>query len=95
VFDGHGGWQVSDYASRNLHLYLDEKLKECKSDREVMEAIVHAFDMIENDWLKAAELVFEKGFPKVASVGSCALIAVIHNNKLFVANAGDCKAGNI
>ena len=37
-------------------------------------------------------MAFEKGFPKPAYVGSCALIAVVHNNKLYVANAGDCKA---
>lgn len=32
------------------------------------------------------------GFPKSAYVGSCAIIAVVHNNKLYVANAGDSKA---
>ena len=25
-------------------------------------------------------------------MGSCALVAVVHNNKLYVANAGDSKA---
>ena len=25
-------------------------------------------------------------------MGSCALVAVVHDNKLYVANAGDCKA---
>ena len=25
-------------------------------------------------------------------MGSCALVVVVHNNKLYVANAGDCKA---
>lgn len=31
------------------------------------------------------------GFPKVGRVGSCALITLIHNNKLYSANSGDCK----
>lgn len=38
-----------------------------------------------------ARLSFENGYPKAAYVGSCALIAVVHDNKLFVANSGDCK----
>jgi pyruvate dehydrogenase phosphatase len=31
------------------------------------------------------------GYPKVAYVGSCALIAIVKDNKLYVANAGDSK----
>jgi serine/threonine protein phosphatase PrpC len=37
-------------------------------------------------------MTFDKGYPKVAYVGSCALIALVHNNKLYIANAGDSKA---
>jgi serine/threonine protein phosphatase PrpC len=32
IFDGHGGWQVSDYAMKKMHVYLDEELKGAKSD---------------------------------------------------------------
>lgn len=39
-----------------------------------------------------AKVSFEKGFPSTAYVGSCALVAVVHDNKLYVANAGDSKA---
>lgn len=31
------------------------------------------------------------GYPKVAYVGSCALVAIVKDNKLYVANAGDSK----
>lgn len=31
------------------------------------------------------------GFPGLSKVGSCALLALVINNKLYVANAGDCK----
>ena len=27
VFDGHGGWQVSELAVKNLHLFIDDELK--------------------------------------------------------------------
>ena len=37
------------------------------------------------------KLSFQSGFAKTAYVGSCALVAIVHDNKLFVANAGDCK----
>jgi serine/threonine protein phosphatase PrpC len=36
VFDGHGGWQVSDYAMRKLHVYLDEELsKASKNEKDI------------------------------------------------------------
>ena len=41
--------------------------------------------------MKVAEASFNFGFPKPAYVGSCALIAIISGNKLYVANSGDCK----
>ena len=51
-----------------------------------------AFNKVEEDWLEVAKVAYDKGFPKSAYVGSCALVALVHNNKLYVANAGDCKA---
>ena len=92
VFDGHGGWQVSQYAMKKLHVYLDEELKAAKSDKEIQDAIIRAYERIEQDWVNLATQAFNMGFPKVAYVGSCALIAVVKDNKLYVANAGDSKA---
>jgi pyruvate dehydrogenase phosphatase len=91
VFDGHGGWQVSEYAMKQLHVYLDDELKRAKSDEGIKRAIKDAFNRVEKDWYDTAKVAFDKGFPKVAYVGSCALIAVVHNNKLYIANAGDSK----
>ena len=39
VFDGHGGWQVSELAMRKLHVYLDEALKKAKSEKDIIDAI--------------------------------------------------------
>lgn len=83
---------MSEYAMRNLHTYLDEGLKKAKTDDDVKKAIINAFNKVEEDWLQVVKVSFEKGFPKSAYVGSCALVAVVHNNKLYVANAGDSKA---
>ena len=35
---------------------------------------------------------FDLGFPSSAYVGSCAIAAYIHKDKIYVANAGDCNA---
>jgi pyruvate dehydrogenase phosphatase len=77
---------------RQMHIYLDENLKKAKTDADVIKAINDAFDKVENEWYEVVKTCFDKGLPKTAYVGSCALIAVVHNNKLFVANAGDSKA---
>lgn len=92
VFDGHGGWQVSEYSMKNLHHFLDEELKTATTDQDVINAINKAFNRIEDDWYVVTKSAFDKGFPASAYVGSCALVTVIHNNKIYVANAGDCKA---
>jgi len=83
---------VADYAMRNLHLYLDEELASAKSESQIKQAIERSFDRVEEDVIKMAEKPFKFGFSKVANTGSCALVAIVHDDKLYVANAGDCKA---
>jgi pyruvate dehydrogenase phosphatase len=61
-----------------LHVYLDEELKNAKSDDQIKEAIKKAYNKIEKDWYEVAKLTFDKGYPNLAYVGSCALIAVVH-----------------
>lgn len=94
VFDGHGGWQVSQFAMKNMHLYIDEELKKHWSigEKEIKLALHNAFVRTEEEWLKVAKLSFHNGFPKAGYVGSCALVAIVHENKVYVANAGDSKA---
>lgn len=77
---------------RKLHVYLEEELKQAKTEEQVKQAIKNAYTRVENDWVEVAKAAFEKGFPKVAYVGSCALVAIVHDNKVYVANAGDSKA---
>lgn len=90
VFDGHGGWQVSELAMRKLHVYLDEEIKNSKKD--IPKSIAKAFKRLEDEWENIAWTSFEGGFPKAAYVGSCALVSIVVDNKLYVANAGDSKA---
>ncbi len=51
VFDGHGGWQVSDYAMRKMHVYLDEALKGAKTENDIKKALILAYNQVEADWV--------------------------------------------
>eukprot|EP00826_Nyctotherus_ovalis_P041565 TRINITY_DN4208_c0_g1_i3.p3 TRINITY_DN4208_c0_g1~~TRINITY_DN4208_c0_g1_i3.p3 ORF type:complete len:124 (-),score=33.12 TRINITY_DN4208_c0_g1_i3:538-909(-) len=51
--------------------------------------------MVEEEFLKLTREGFQKGFPKTAYVGACALVTVVAENKAYVASAGDCKAAVI
>ena len=79
---------------KHLHLLVDEELGKLKNkdDKGITQAILNAFDRMELMWIEIAQKSFHGGFPKAAYVGSCALVTLVHNNKLYVANAGDSKA---
>ena len=66
-------------------------MKGKKSEAEIKKAIADAFDSVEKDALEITKKGFPAGFAQTAYVGSCALIAVVHDDKLYVANSGDCK----
>jgi len=51
VFDGHGGWQVSDYAMRKMHTYLDEALKGANTENDIKKALIQAYNQVEADWV--------------------------------------------
>jgi serine/threonine protein phosphatase PrpC len=46
---------------------------------------------MEQELLNVARAGFDNGFPSAAYAGACALVALVHNNKLYVANSGDSK----
>jgi len=45
--------------------------------------------MTEEEYLHAAKVGYKYGFGRFARAGSCALVCVVHNNKVYTANAGD------
>lgn len=52
--------------------------------------------MTEEEYLSAAKIGYKYGnlkdnvgFGRFARAGSCALVCVVHDNKLYTANAGD------
>lgn len=75
-----------------MHEHLEVELKGAKSEQQVIDGITKAFDKCESEFLDVTRHAFAAGFPKTAYVGSCALVAVVVGEKLYVANCGDCKA---
>jgi len=97
VFDGHGGWQVAEYAREQLPKVLEDVLTANKKrtfanhDEYITTSIKEAFDIVENNFLEVARNAYNIGFPDTGKVGACALVTLVHNGKVYAANAGDCK----
>lgn len=98
IFDGHGGWQVAEAASKQLvpevikELTVESK-KGTRIEKDVVEtSLLSGFRKVEQEYLDKVRDSFRLGFGEVAKVGACALMAVHHNNDLYLANCGDCRA---
>jgi pyruvate dehydrogenase phosphatase len=94
VFDGHGGWQVSDFASQSL---VDKVLQSIgdvseKDEIRIDERIQQSFEAMEHEIIGKVRPAFNLGFGEVAKVGSCVLLALRRADRLVVANCGDCRA---
>ncbi len=98
VFDGHGGWQASEFAKTRIAGSLGKVLRDFGSLRETegydpnINALVNTFRSLDRDLMYHIRDAFTIGFGNVASTGACALVALIENDRLYIANAGDCRA---
>lgn len=96
VFDGHGGWQVSEAASQKLLDLIFENFPSDATDlsksHSVDTHIITAYQRMEDMIVDAMREAFQMGFGDVAKVGTCSLLALKNENKLIIANNGDCRA---
>ena len=93
VFDGHGGWNVSDFSSRVLVPKLLSKLTENNdTDTSIDSACLSSFQEVEDEYINSIKLSYSLGFGGVASVGSCVNVAIKKGKRLSIANCGDCRA---
>jgi len=96
VFDGHGGWQAAEYAQKRLYSAIEMELENMniKADfnDQIEKAIKRAFGRVEREFIYLIKQAFEAGVGAVSRIGSCALVALIKDKTIFVANAGDCRA---
>lgn len=95
IFDGHGGDTLSKFANLLLYPYFLESFEINKFVLDINDRIIvslkESYHRIEMDFLKIA---FNKHFKenKYSFIGSCALSAIVINNRIFIANLGDSKA---
>eukprot|EP01035_Chromulina_nebulosa_P026124 gene26124-34158_t len=94
VFDGHGGWQISEYASKFLLNSALSKLNAVSETNRITvdEIINNSFQCIEDEIIKMIRSSFQLGFKEAAKVGSCVLLAFQKADRLVIANCGDCRA---
>jgi len=100
VFDGHGGFQMSEYANSRLHKVINEKFAELyqgsSSNKNITEltteAIKQGFAKVEQEFYNFGLNQYRSGNGRLATVGSCALVAIILEKEIIIANLGDSKA---
>ena len=88
IYDGHGGKGCAEYLRDNLHKFI------CENQYfpfNVPEAIKRGFHFAENDFIRNHaknnnnNTILDKS-------GSCALIILLVDTKMYVANVGDSRA---
>ena len=79
IFDGHGGSSCSDFLKNNLHRYIFQSKY---FPLDIPKAI--------KSGCKKAEEEFYNSKNKNKS-GSCGLVAIFCNNKVYIGNVGDCR----
>ena len=97
IFDGHGGWILSQYANLVFYPYFLEEYNsknnlELILENKIIYAIKRTFARIEDEFKLISFSKYIEGNKKFKNLGTCALVTLIINNKLYTANLGDSKA---
>ncbi len=87
IYDGHGGKNCAEYLRDNLHQYI---CNDINFPNNIPEAIKNGFNEAENDFLNNIALSKLNNNVNDRS-GSCAVVILIVNNKIYVANVGDSR----
>ncbi|XP_041378111.1 integrin-linked kinase-associated serine/threonine phosphatase 2C-like [Gigantopelta aegis] len=90
VFDGHGGSRASRFASESLRVNLRTYFPKGDVDsveKEMKKCFIDAFKKTDEDFLKNAA----KSKPSWKD-GTTAVVVLVVNDTLFIANLGDSKA---
>ena len=82
IFDGHGGTGAADFVKENLATVLQEELKKRPSSD------VGIWNALKQTAVRLHEEFLEKKEPS----GTTAVIAMVHDGSLWVANIGDSRA---
>ena len=94
VFDGHGGWQISNYLHQHVSPVFSSSYQHSSGSpkERVKVALRQSYDQMETSIVGMARQAYKVGYGEVASTGSCAITAVVLPGFFAVANSGDCQA---
>lgn len=82
LFDGHGGAKASQYCKDNLLKYIQT---DANFENNTVASLMSAFRKLDDEFTVIAKR-------HMLSDGSTAVVAVINDRKIYVANAGDSRA---
>ena len=81
LYDGHGGSRACDFLRDNLHKYIiNDKYFPINPQKAIANGFIYA------------EKNFLKSYKGIDSSGSCAIVVVVIENRVFIANVGDSRA---
>ena len=88
IYDGHGGKQCAEYLRDNLHKFISNDIL---FPENIPQAIKNGFLYAEKDFLKNYA-ISKVNDNIIDRSGSCAVILLIVDNKIYIANCGDSRA---
>ena len=83
---------MSNYSATVLPDLIVRNVADCKDENCYRQMMEQSFLTVENSIVESVRAAYKLGIGSVASVGSCAVIAVVRDDHLVVANLGDCRA---
>ena len=86
-FDGHAGNACSEFLKNYFHIYL---MKSEMFPKDIEGALRDTFTRLENDFLSLVAINQDNTLNDKS--GSCALVTVIADKTLYIANIGDSRA---
>jgi serine/threonine protein phosphatase PrpC len=91
VYDGHGGSSAAEFVKRRLPLIISSRAGYGDTSR-IDEALHEAFALTDEELLKTLRPEDKPESTFALSSGSCACVALVRGDRLYVANVGDCRA---
>ena len=85
IFDGHGGEGCSTFLKENYLKYLIEN---ANFPFDIKTSMIEAFQKAEEEFIKQKC----KSAEEFDNSGSCALVCILFDNKVYISNIGDSRA---
>ena len=81
LYDGHGGTKACDFLRDNLHKFIiNDKYFPSNPQKAIANGFIYA------------EKLFFKNYTGIDNSGSCAIVILVIENRVYIANVGDSRA---